>query len=127
MTIVSHPRISVLVHFELISEFRSVGIWIYLFHEIMFSYQSSLFVNLNHSIRMSDGQVMAKLQSYGLKTEQGKLPKHSSTWNAFMSPKVSEFGLDLFQGDMFSYQSSLTNLNHSIRMSDGQIMAKIQS
>ena len=69
-TIVSHPRISVLVHFESISEFQSVGIWIYLFQVNMFSYQSSLSNNLNHSIRMSDGQVMAKTQSWGLKTEQ---------------------------------------------------------
>ena len=41
---------------------------------------------------MSDGQIMAKIQSWGLKTEQGKLPEHSSTLNAFLSPNGSEFG-----------------------------------
>ena len=41
----------------------------YSFFGDMFSYQSSLSINLNHSIRMSDEQVMAKIQSWGLKTE----------------------------------------------------------
>ena len=62
----------------------------------MFSYQSSLSKNLNHSIRMSDGQVMAKIQSWDLKTEQGKLSEHSSTLNAFLSPNGLEFGLTYF-------------------------------
>ena len=85
----------------------------------MFSYQSSLLSNLNHSIRMSDGQVMTKIQSWSLKNIIEKLPEHNSTLNAFLSPNGSEFGLYLFQVAMFSYQSSLhRNLNHSIRMSD---------
>ena len=63
----------------------------------MFFYQYSLSMYLNHSIRMSDGQVMAKIQSWGLKTEQGKLPEQSSTLNAFLSPKGSEFGLTYFK------------------------------
>ena len=67
-------------------------IWMYLFHGDMFSYQSSLSSNLNHSIWMSDGQVMAKIQSLSLKNITEKLPKHSSTLNAFLSPNGSEFG-----------------------------------
>ena len=58
----------------------------------MFSYQSSLLRNLNHSIRMSDGQVMAKIQSWSLKKRIEKLPEHSSTLNVFVSPNGSEFG-----------------------------------
>ena len=58
----------------------------YLFHEDMFSYQFSFFSNLNHSIRMSDGQVMAKIQSWSLKKRTEKPPEHSSNLNAFLSP-----------------------------------------
>ena len=58
----------------------------------MFSYQSSLLSNLNHSIRMSDGQVMAKIQSWSLKNKTEKLSEHSSTLNVFVSPNGSEFG-----------------------------------
>ena len=63
----------------------------------MFSYQYSLLRNLNHSIRMSDDQVMAKIQSWGLKTEHGKLIEHSSTLNAFLSQNGSEFELTYFK------------------------------
>ena len=52
---------------------------------------------------MSDGQVMAKIQSWSLKNRTEKRPEHSSTLNAILSPNGSEFGIDLFQGDMFSY------------------------
>ena len=63
----------------------------------------------------------------GSQNRTRKLYEHSSTLNAFMSPKGSEFE-DLFQGDMFSYQSSLPrNWNHSIWMKDDQVMAKTQS
>ena len=91
MTIVSHRE---LVCWCTLNEFesQSVGIWIYLFHEDMFSYQSSLSNNLNHSIRMSDGQVMAKIQSWSLFNRTEKLPEHSSTLNAFLSPNGLEFG-----------------------------------
>ena len=58
----------------------------------MFSYQSSLNRKLNHSIRMRDDQVMAKIQSWSLKNITEKLPEHSSTLNAFLSPNGSEFG-----------------------------------
>ena len=93
----------------------------------MFSYQSSLSSNFNHLIRMSDGQVMAKIQSLSLKNRTKKLSERSSTLNAFLSPRVGIW-IDLFQGEMCSYHSSLlTNLNHLILMSDGQVMAKIQS
>ena len=63
----------------------------------MVSYKYSSFSNLNHSIRMSDGQVMAKTQSWSLKNRTEKLPEHSSTLNAFLSPKGSEFGLTYFK------------------------------
>ena len=55
-------------------------------------YQSSLFINLKHSILMSVGQVMAKIQSWSLKNRTEKLPEHSSTLNEFLSPNGSEFG-----------------------------------
>ena len=42
-----------------------MGIWIYLFHGDMFSYQSNLPSNLNHSIQMSDVRVKAKTLSWG--------------------------------------------------------------
>ena len=58
----------------------------------MFSYQSSLSSNLNHSIQMSDGQVMAKIQLWSLKNRTEKLLEHNSTLNAFLSPNGSEFG-----------------------------------
>ena len=38
----------------------------------MFSYQYSLIRNLNHSIWMSDGQVMSKIQSYGRRKKTGQ-------------------------------------------------------
>ena len=41
-----------------------------LFQGNMCSYKSSLSKNWKHSIQMSDDQVMAKTQSWGLKTEQ---------------------------------------------------------
>ena len=59
----------------------------------MVSYQSSSSINLNHSIQMSDGQVMAKTQSWSLKNRTEKLSEHNSTLNAFLSQKGSEFGL----------------------------------
>ena len=62
----------------------------------MFSYQSSLSKNLNHLIRMSDGQVMANIQSWSLKNRTEKLPEHSSTLNAFLSPNGSAFGYTYF-------------------------------
>ena len=62
----------------------------------MFSYQFSLSSNLNHSMRMSDGQVMAKIQSWSLKNRTEKLHEHSSTLNAFLSPNGSEFGYTYF-------------------------------
>ena len=58
----------------------------------MFSYPSSLSSNFNHSIRMSDDQVMSKIQSWSLKNITGKLPEHSSDLNAFFSPHGSAFG-----------------------------------
>ena len=63
----------------------------------MFSYQSSLSSNLNHSIRMSDGQVMGKMHSWSLKTITEKLSEHSFTLNAFLSPNGSEFGYTYFK------------------------------
>ena len=63
----------------------------------MVSYQSSSSSNLNHSIRMSDGQVMAKTQSWSHKNIKEKLPEHSSTLNAFLRPKGSELGLTYFK------------------------------
>ena len=63
----------------------------------MVSYQFSSLRNLNHSIWMSDGQVMDKTQSWSLKNRTEKLPEHSSTLNAFLSPKGSEFGLTYFK------------------------------
>ena len=63
-----------------------------LFQRYMFSYQSSLSRNLNHSIQMSDGQVMAKIQSWSFKNRTEKLSEHNSTLNAFLSPNGSEFG-----------------------------------
>ena len=102
------------------SEFRLT-----LFHGEMFSYQASLLSNLNHSIRMSDGQVMSKLQSWSLKNRTEKLLEHSSTLNAFLSPKWVGIWIDLLQSTMFSYHSSLlSNLNHSIRISDGPSYAQ---
>ena len=47
----------VLLHFGLIYELKGFGIWIYLFQGDMLSYESSLFRNLNHSIRMSDAKL----------------------------------------------------------------------
>ena len=41
---------------------------------------------------MSDGQVMAKIQSWGLKNRTEKLLEHSSALNAFFSPNGSELG-----------------------------------
>ena len=59
----------------------------------MFAYKSSLLNNnLNHSIWMSDGQGMTKIQSWSLKNRTEKLLEHSSTLNAFLSPNESEFG-----------------------------------
>ena len=49
----------------------------------MFSYQFSLSRNLNHSMQMTDSQVMAKIQSWSLKNRTEKLPEYSSTLNAF--------------------------------------------
>ena len=50
------------------------------------------------------------------------------TLGEFLSPKGFGIWIYLFQGDMFSYKSiSPRNLNHSIRVSDGQVKAKIQS
>ena len=63
----------------------------------MFSYQSSLSNNLNHLIRMSDGQVMAKIQSWSLKNITEKLHEHSSTLNAFLNPNGSKFGQTYFK------------------------------
>ena len=63
----------------------------------MFSYQSSLLSNLKHSIRMSDGQVMAKIQSWSLKNRTEKLPKHSSTLNELLSPNGLDFGYTYFK------------------------------
>ena len=63
----------------------------------MVSYQSSSFSSLNHLIRMSDSQVMVKTQPWSLKNKTEKLPEHSSTLNAFLSPKGSEFGLTYFK------------------------------
>ena len=94
----------------------------------MFSYQSSLLRNLKHSIRMSDGQVMVKIQSWSLKNITEKLPEHNSTLNEFFLVQMGQ-NLDRpMSRRMFSYQSGLlSNLNHSIRLSDGQVMTKIQS
>ena len=58
----------------------------------MFSYQSSLSTNLNHSVQMSYGQVKAKIQSRSLKNRIEKMSEHSSTLNAFLSSNGSEFG-----------------------------------
>ena len=103
-------------------------IWINLFQGAMFSYPFILIINLNHSIRMSDGQVMAKIQSWSRKNRTEKLLEHNSTLNEFFEFKWVGIWIGLFQGAMLSYQSSLIrNLNHSIWMSNGQVMAKIQS
>ena len=64
----------------------------------MFSYQSSLLINLNHSIRMSDGQVMVQILSWSHKNRTEKLPEHNSTLNAFLSPNGYEFGVTYFKG-----------------------------
>ena len=48
---------------------------------------------------MSDGQVMAKIQSWSRKNRTEKLPEHNSTLNAFLSPNGSEFGLTYFNED----------------------------
>ena len=63
----------------------------------MFSYQSSLSSNLKRSIWISDGQVMAKIQSWSLKNRTEKLSEHSSTLNAFSSPTGFEFGYTYFK------------------------------
>ena len=63
-----------------------------LFQGEMFSYQYSLPRNLNYSIRMSDGHVMAKIQSWRRKNITEKLPEYNSTLNAFLIPHGSEFG-----------------------------------
>ena len=63
----------------------------------MVFYQSSSSINLNHSIQMSDGHVMAKAQSWSLKNKIEKLPEHSSTLNAILSLKGWEFGLTYFK------------------------------
>ena len=76
-----------------------VIIWSDLFQCGLFSYQSSLLINFNHSIRMSDGQVMAKIQSWSRKNITEKLLEHSSTLNAFLSPNGSKFGLTYFNVD----------------------------
>ena len=48
------------------------------------------------------------------------------TLGELLSLKGLEFGYTYFQEDMFSYKSILPiNLNHSIRVSDVQVMAKI--
>ena len=52
----------------------------------------------------------------------GKLPEHNSTLNAFLSSKGLEFGLTYFKEIC-----STIILNHSIHMSDGQVMANLQS
>ena len=64
----------VLLHFGLISEPKGFGIWIYLFQGDMFSYESNLPRNFNHSIRMSDDQVMAKSKTWVLKKFGQHLP-----------------------------------------------------
>ena len=56
------------------SEPKGFGIWIYLFQGDMFSYESSLPKNLNHSIRMSDDRVMAKTKTLVLKKFGQHLP-----------------------------------------------------
>ena len=61
----------------------------------MFSYQSSLSRNLNHSIQMSDGQVMEKIRSWSLKNITEKLPEHSSILNAFFESKWVGIWIDL--------------------------------
>ena len=48
---------------------------------------------------MSDGQVMAKIQSWSRKNKTEKLLEHSSTLNAFLSPNGLEFGLIYFNVD----------------------------
>ena len=63
----------------------------------MFSYQPSLSINLNYLIRMSDGQVMVKIQSWSLKNRTEKLPEQSSTLNAFLSPNGSAFEYTYFK------------------------------
>ena len=73
-------------------ESKFVGIGIDLFIRGLLSYQSSLLFNLNHSIWISDGHVMAKIQSWSRENITEKLPEHSSNLNAFFSPNGSEFG-----------------------------------
>ena len=73
-------------------ESKWVGIGIDLFQCGLLSYPSSLRINFNHSIRMSDDQVMAKIQSWSRKNITEKLSEHNSTLNAFFSPNGSEFG-----------------------------------
>ena len=68
----------------------------------MFSYQTNLIFNLNHSIRMSDGQVMAKIQSWSRKNRTEKLLEHNPTLNEFLSPNGSEFGYTYFKVQYFS-------------------------
>ena len=48
---------------------------------------------------MSDGQVMAKIQSWSSKNKTEKLLEHNSILNAFLSPNGSEFGLTYFNED----------------------------
>ena len=48
---------------------------------------------------MSDGQVMAKIQSWNRKNRTEKRPEHNSTLNAFVSPNGLEFGLTYFNED----------------------------
>ena len=57
----------------------------------MFSYKSILPRNLNYSIRMSDGQVMTKTQSWGRREKTGQhLPESKPTSKLVMNgPKIS--------------------------------------
>ena len=50
---------------------------------------------------MSDGQVMAKIQSWSRKNRTEKLTEHNSTLNSFLSPNGSEFGLTYLNEDCF--------------------------
>ena len=50
---------------------------------------------------MSDGQVMAKIQSWSRKNRTEKLSEHNSTLNVFLSPNGSEFGFTYFNEECF--------------------------
>ena len=60
----------------------------------MFSYQSNLPINLNNSIRMSDGQVMVKTLSWGQRENRTKLP---------VGPEKFQF-LEKWQNRNFDYK-----------------------